>query len=233
MNADSFCRPAGLPVAYLRSWRIAAAMKRRLVWGLLSLWLTLPAGLSGGEVGGSGVIKGTITIDGRPTSDAVISVEGLPEEKPKTPDPKLQTKKAVMDQRDMTFIPRVLAVPVGGTVDFLNSDRTFHNVFSTSEPKRFDLGLYSPGRSRSVTFETPGVVRVLCHVHPQMEAFIVVKGHPFFGVTDKRGNYQLDNVPLGKYRLELWHPEFGVRAEPFNLARDGEVLAVDVDLKKR
>ena len=233
MSDDAFCRPAGLPVAYLRSRRIAAAMKRGLVWGLLSLWLTLPAGLSGGEVGGSGVVKGTVTIDGRPTSDAVISVEGLPEEKFKTSDSEPLTKKAVMDQRDMKFVPRVLAVLAGATVDFLNSDRTFHNVFSTSEAKRFDLGLYSPGRSRSVTFEKPGVVRVLCHVHPQMEAFIVVKGYPFFGMTDKRGNYQFDNVPLGKYRLELWHPESGVRAEPFNLARDGEVVAVDVDLKKR
>jgi len=208
-------------------------MKRRLIWVLASLWLFLPGRLSGAEGGATGIVKGTITIGGRPTSDVVVSVEGLSQEQLKSQISKLQTKKAVMDQREVKFIPRVLAVPVGSTVDFLNNDKTFHNVFSTSEAKRFDLGLYSPGRSRSVTFEKPGVVRILCHVHPHMEAFIVVKEHPFFGVTDKRGNYQLDNIPLGKYRLELWHPEFGSMVEPFNMVREGEVLAINADLKKK
>lgn len=138
-----------------------------------------------------------------------------------------------MDQREMKFIPRVLAVLAGTTVDFLNSDKTFHNVFSTSETKKFDLGLYSPGRTRNVTFEKPGVVRLLCHVHPQMEAFIVVKEHPYFGVTDKQGNYQFGNVPQGKYNLELWHPEFGVRVVPLNVGRDREVVTHDVDLKQK
>ena len=138
-----------------------------------------------------------------------------------------------MDQRNVQFIPRVLAVTAGTTVDFLNNDKTFHNVFSTSAAKSFDLGLYSPGRSRSVSFEKPGVVKILCHVHPHMEAFIVVKEHPFFAVTDKQGNYQLENVLLGSYRLELWHPEFGTRWEPFNLVRDREIQTIDVDLKRR
>jgi hypothetical protein len=66
-----------------------------------------------------------------------------------------------------------------------------------------------------------------------MEAFIVVKAHPFFGVTDKRGNYQLGNISQGKYRLELWHPEFGTRVEPLNLVREREVRTVDIDFKKK
>jgi hypothetical protein len=66
-----------------------------------------------------------------------------------------------------------------------------------------------------------------------MEAFIVMKEHPFFAVTDKQGNYQLENVLLGSYRLELWHPEFGTRWEPFNLVRDREIQTIDVDLKRR
>jgi len=201
------------------------------VWVLTALWLFLPGRLSGAEGEASGIVKGTITIGERPTSDVVVSVEGLPDERVKTRLLKLKAKKVVMDQRDVQFFPRVLAVPVGSTVNFLNNDKTFHNVFSPSEAKKFDLGLYSPGRSRSVTFEKPGVVKILCHVHPHMEAFIVVKEHPFFGVTDGRGNYQLDNVPLGKYRLEIWHPEFGARVEPFNLVRDREILTIDVDLK--
>ncbi len=75
--------------------------------------------------------------------------------------------------------------------------------------------------------------KILCNVHPDMEAYIVVKGHSYFADSDKRGNYQLKGVPLGKYRLEVWHPEFGTRIEPFNLVRDGEVFAIDIDLKKK
>jgi plastocyanin len=207
---------------------------RALIWGIVSLWLFLPGHLRSGTVeDATGTVKGTITIGGRATSDALVSVEGLANESVKAQLLKLKNKRFVMDQREVKFIPRVLAVAVGSTVDFLNSDKTFHNVFSTSEIKKFDLGLYSPGRSRTVTFDQPGVVKVLCHVHPHMEAFIVVKEHPFFGVTDNRGNYQLENIPLGKYRLEIWHPEFGSRVEPFAVVRDREVLNIDVDLKRK
>lgn len=202
------------------------------VWVLTALWL-LPGRLSGAEGEASGIVKGTITIGGRPTSDVVVSVDGLPDERVNAQLSKLKAKNVVMDQRDVKFFPRVLAVPVGSKIDFLNNDKTFHNVFSASEAKKFDLGLYSPGRSRSVTFEKPGVVKILCHVHPHMEAFIVVKEHPFFGVTDNRGNYQLDNVLLGKYRLGIWHPEFGARVEPFNVVRDREILTIDVDLERK
>lgn len=202
-------------------------------YGFCVFALLLPAAVFAAEVGKTGIVKGTITIGGKPTADAVVSVEGVPQKKLQTQDSKLKTTRAVVDQRDLKFIPRVLPALFGTTVDFPNNDKTFHNVFSTSEAKKFDLGLYAPGNSRSVTFEKPGVVRILCNVHPDMEAFIVVKEHPFFGVTDNRGNYLLSNVPLGKYRLELWHPEFGTRVEPFNLVREGEVLAIDVDLKKK
>ena len=208
-------------------------MNRQLIWVFALLWLLLPGHLSGAEGGTTGIVKGTITGGGRPTSDVVVSVEGLSHEQLKSQASIFQTKKAVMDQRNVQFIPRVLAVTAGTTVDFLNNDKTFHNVFSTSAAKSFDLGLYSPGRSRSVSFEKPGVVKILCHVHPHMDAYIVVKEHPFFAVTDKQGNYQLENVLLGSYRLELWHPEFGTRWEPFNLVRDREIQTIDVDLKGR
>jgi plastocyanin len=207
-------------------------MKWYLFWVPTLFGLFLAAMAFGGEAVKTGIIKGTITIGGKPTTDAVVSVQGLPREKLKTQDSTLKTEKAVMDQQDLRFLPHVLPVLVGTSVEFANNDKTFHNVFSTSEAKRFDLGLYSPGRRRSVTFDKAGLVRILCHVHPDMEAYIVVKEHPYFTVTDKRGNYQLSGVPVGKHRLEVWHPEFGSRAVPFNLVRDGEVLAIDVDLKK-
>jgi len=208
-------------------------MKRCRFWVLALFAALVPATAFGGEAAKTGIVKGTITIGGKPTADAVVSVEGVPDWKLETRNSKLKSQRAIIDQRDLKFIPRVLPVLSGTTVDFPNNDKTFHNVFSTSDAKKFDLGLYAPGKSRSVTLEKPGVVRILCNVHPNMEAFIVVFGHPYFSATDARGSYQVNGVPIGKYRLEVWHPEFGVRAVTFNLVREGEVLAIDIDLKKK
>lgn len=202
-----------------------------LILTLVGLFLSAVA--SGGDGGKRGIVKGTITIGGRPISDVVISVEGLPLESPNSQISKLKSKRALIDQRDMKFIPRVLPVLVGTKVDFPNNDKNWHNVFSTSESKKFDLGLYPSGKSRSVTFGKPGVVRILCNVHPNMEAFVVAKGHPYFSAADKRGNYRLNAVPLGKYQLEVWHPEYGTRAVPFHMVREGEVLAINIDLKSK
>ncbi len=201
----------------------------RAIW-ILTVIL-LPAVVQAGQAIQVGIVKGTITIGGRPTADAVVSVEGLPEETLRTA--KLKTPKAVMEQRDLRFTPRVLPVLVGTTVEFPNNDRSWHNVISKSEPKKFDLGLYAPGKSRSVVFDKVGVVKILCNVHPNMEAYVVVKGHSFFSAPDKRGNFQVNGVPLGKYRLQIWSPDFGTRIAPFELAREGEVLAIDVDLKAK
>ena len=171
------------------------------------------------------IVKGVIKLRGRPTADAVVSGGGMPQV-----DARSQIARAVMDQRGLKFIPRVLAVLVGTTVDFPNNDKTFHNAFSPSETKRFDLGLYAPQKTRSVRFENPGVVRILCNVHPNMEAFIVVKDHPYFAVADGRGNYRINNVPLGKHQLEVWHPEYGTKTVSISLAYAGEVLVIDLDL---
>jgi len=207
-------------------------MSGHWLW-VVAFGLVFPVVVLGAEPAKTGVVKGSITVGGRPTSDVVVSVEGLPEKYLKSQISKLKSKKAVIDQRELKFIPRVLAVQVGAVVEFPNNDKTFHNVFSTSEAKKFDLGLYAPGKSRSVTFDKAGVVKILCNVHPNMEAYVVVKGHGYFVVTDSRGNYSLSGVVLGKYRLEVWHPEFGTKVLPFELVRDGEVLALDVELKKK
>ena len=206
-------------------------MRGHWLW-VVAFGVVYPAVALGAGSAKTGVVKGGITIGGRPTSDVVVSVEGLAQGKVKTQDTKLKTAKALMDQREVRFVPRVLAVLVGTTVEFPNNDKTFHNVFSTSEAKRFDLGLYAPGKSRSVVFDKAGVVRILCNVHPSMEGYVVVKGHPYYAVTDSRGNYSLNGVPLGKYRLEVWHPELGTREVSFELVREGEVLTLDVELKK-
>lgn len=181
----------------------------------------------------TGIVKGIITIGGKPTSDAVVSIEGLPQEYLKSQISKLTSKKAEMDQQDMKFFPHVLPVLVGTTVDFPNHDKTWHNIFSTSETKKFDLGLYPPGKSRTVTFDKPGVVKILCNVHPSMEAYIVIIGHSFFSLPDKGGNYRIDSVSLGEYRLQVWHPELGTKSFPFKLVRAGEVLDFNVDLENQ
>lgn len=113
--------------------------------------------------------------------------------------------RAVLDQRNETFVPHVLAVMVGTVVDFPNSDKTYHNVFSLSRPKRFDLGRYAAGKSKSVRFDRPGVVRVFCDIHSHMNAFVLVFSHPFFDVTDPDGRFRLDNVPPGTYTVVGWY----------------------------
>jgi plastocyanin len=113
--------------------------------------------------------------------------------------------RAVMDQRDETFVPHVLAITAGTVVDFNNSDRTYHNVFSFTKGNRFDLGRYGRGRSKSVRFDRPGIVRVFCDIHSHMSAFILVFGHRFFAVTDAAGRYQIDGVPPGTYTLVAWN----------------------------
>lgn len=113
--------------------------------------------------------------------------------------------RARMDQRNETFLPNLLAVTVGTVVDFPNNDRTYHNVFSLSRTRRFDLGRYAQGRSKSVRFDRPGIVRVFCDIHSHMSAFIVVFNHRFFATTDPQGRYRIDSIPPGTYTVVAWH----------------------------
>ena len=119
---------------------------------------------------------------------------------------------SIRQQREM-FVPHVLAVVVGSTVDFPNADPFFHNVFSFSKPHPFDLGRYPKGHSRSVRFDSPGVVQVFCDIHSQMSAFILVFAHRFFAVTDDQGRYQIEGVPPGRYVVVAWY-EGRVRCVP-------------------
>ena len=114
-------------------------------------------------------------------------------------------RRARLDQRNEMFVPHVIAIQVGTTVDFPNNDRTYHNVFSLSRVKSFDLGRYAAGRSKSVTFDRPGIVRVFCDIHSHMNAWILVFAHPFFAVTDADGRFRIDGIPPGTYTVAVWN----------------------------
>jgi plastocyanin len=113
--------------------------------------------------------------------------------------------RAIMDQRNERFVPHVLAVTVGSVVEFPNSDRTYHNVFSLSRAKRFDLGRYAAGKSKSVRMDRAGVIRVFCDIHSHMNAFVLVFAHRFFDVTEVDGRFELASVPPGSYTVVGWH----------------------------
>jgi plastocyanin len=112
---------------------------------------------------------------------------------------------AVMAQKMKTFMPHVLAVMAGSSVEFPNFDPIFHNAFSSYSGQVFDVGLYPPGRSRLVTFKREGVVRVFCNIHSTMSAVIVVLKTPYFAVSDASGAFAIRNVPPGEYRLHVYH----------------------------
>ncbi|MEW5913538.1 MAG: methylamine utilization protein [Thermodesulfobacteriota bacterium] len=119
-------------------------------------------------------------------------------------------KDYVMDQRNLTFIPHVLPVPVGATVDFPNNDKVDHNVFSLSSAKKFNLGSYKPGHGVKVTFDKPGVVELRCDVHQEMRAYILVMKNPYWALTDRQGGFRIPGpglppLPAGSYLVKTWH----------------------------
>ncbi|MGH9351041.1 MAG: hypothetical protein ACRD2G_02600, partial [Terriglobia bacterium] len=107
-------------------------------------------------------------------------------------------------QSRKTFIPHLLIVPAGSWVAFPNRDPFFHNVFSLFEGKRFDLGLYETGATRSVRFDRPGISFIFCNIHPQMSAVVIALKTPYYGVTNAAGRVRIAGVPGGKYRLQIW-----------------------------
>jgi plastocyanin len=145
--------------------------------------------------------------------------------------PDIEPQRATLDQRNETFVPHVLAITVGTTVDFPNSDRVYHNVFSLSGAKRFDLGRYASGRSRSVRFDRPGIVRVFCEIHSHMSAFILVFNHRYFAVTGADGRYQISRVPPGRYTLVAWNEGSIRESRPVAIGDDGQAVEADFALR--
>jgi plastocyanin len=135
--------------------------------------------------------------------------------------------RASMSQADETFVPHVLAVRVGTIVDFPNNDTTYHNVFSLSKTKRFDLGRYARGQSKSIRFDEPGVVRVFCDIHSHMSAFILVFAHRFFAITDDQGRYRIEQVPPGTYTVAAWYEGAVRQSRSATIPEEGGTVDVD------
>lgn len=108
-------------------------------------------------------------------------------------------------QRNKTFEPHILIVPVGTVVEFPNKDPFFHNIFSLYDGRRFDLGLYESGSKRTVTFDRPGVSYLFCNIHAEMSAVIVAVETPYFGLSDRSGHVIIPNVPDGRYQINVWY----------------------------
>ena len=172
-------------------------------------------------------VDGTATIQGRPAADAVVYLEGAaPSGAPAAPS------HVVMDQKNLAFTPHVLAVVRGTIVEFTNSDDVQHNVFSPSAiAGKFNLGTYGPGATRSVTLSQPGDVRILCNIHMEMEAHILVLDGPFFSAVAEDGSYHIRDVPAGTYTMKVWRTRWLPFTQTLELPASGNLTA-NVELQE-
>ena len=130
--------------------------------------------------------------------------------------------KASIEQRDRRFVPDLAVIPAGSAVSFPNFDPIFHNVFSLSKAKNFDLGNYPKGQSRTVTFPTPGVVAVYCRLHSNMAATIVVAPTRWATQADGKGAFALKDVPAGTYTVVAWHKTAGTFRKTVTIGEAGD-----------
>jgi plastocyanin len=139
----------------------------------------------------------------------------------------LETKNAprvTVAQQDGTFIPHVIPVASGTEIEWQNRDEIFHNVFSISEAKPFDLGYYkSTDNSKAVVFVKPGRVDVFCSIHSQMNCIVLVMPNPWFATSDRRGNYEIKNIPPGAYQLKAWHERLPPKYLEITVPKEGTI----------
>jgi plastocyanin len=175
----------------------------------------------------SGMIKGSVT--GKPPKylkNTVVYIEEIEGDFPP------QEEHAVIDQKELVFIPHVLFITKGTTVDFLNSDDVRHNVFSPDDvADKMNLGTWPTGEVKSYTFNNLGAAVMLCNVHPEMEAYVVVLQNPYFAKVDKAGNYEIKNVPPGEYTLKVWNKKYKSKDKEIKI-KNGETITVDFKLKR-
>ena len=181
------------------------------------------------SVSSAGDIKGKVkAVGAKNNANAVIYIEKIPGKKFDPPE-----KPASMDQKNLVFIPHVLPILAGTTVDYLNSDDVLHNVFTPDKcAEKFNLGTWPKGKVRSYTFKNTGCVSVmLCNVHPEMEAYILVLETPYYAVSAKEGSYIIKNAPAGKHTLRIWHEKLKGESQEVTVTESGEVTA-NFEIKK-
>lgn len=203
--------------------RVGAYLRLSL-FGLLCLSV-LPSATAS-EITGKVLVASAAKISADPTG-VVISL--MPVDPANAAKLKRPPVHATLVQKNKTFSPHLLVVPPGSTVDFPNRDPFFHNVFSLFEGKRFDLGLYESGASRSVKFDRPGVSYIFCNIHPQMNAIVISLDTPYYAVANKTGAIKLTGVDPGEYMMQVWAEGLN-SAEMQTLSRRVLVIQDVVDL---
>lgn len=159
----------------------------------------------------AGSVKGKVT-----PGKSVVYLEGA------APQP--VTKTVTMDQKGLQFQPHILVVQVGTTVEFLNSDNVQHNVFwpsvSGDKKKSHNMGTWPQGQKKPFKFTEPGVVPLLCNVHPEMSGYVVVSPSPYFAETGADGSYTIANVPDGPYTITAWHEGKKIQSKKISVSGD-------------
>ncbi|MEE8399985.1 MAG: plastocyanin/azurin family copper-binding protein [Desulfobacterales bacterium] len=184
--------------------------------------------LCGFDTAIAGTIKGKVSVKGaRNARNVVVYIDSMPGEFKPPKD------HAILDQRNMAFIPHVTPVVAGTTVDFLNNDNVLHNVFTANEcADKFNLGTWGKGKSRSYQFKNAGCRAVLlCKPHPQMEGWVVVLQNPYFYKTGKKGDFVIENVPTGTYTLNVWHKKAAGPSQEVTVTQDE--VTVEIMMKRK
>jgi len=184
-------------------------LKRRLYWLTLVSLAGLTSLLCFTALGQQEVsVTGQIDFGNKTGSRAPDSSNAVVWLTPAGNAPQKQTvalQRQQFIQKNKSFVPHLLVVQVGSSVDFPNQDPFFHNVFSLFDGKRFDLGLYEAGSTRSVVFNKVGVSYIFCNIHPEMSAVVIAVKTPYYGISDKKGALNIPQVPPGRYEMQVWH----------------------------
>ena len=189
----------------------------------------------------AGGIQGKVSVKGLRSPDNILVFVSKAPDFPKD----VSALKFVMDQANLAFIPHIMPVLVGSTVQFPNHDKVSHNVFSLSRTKKFNLGSYAPGTVKTVVFDKPGIVELRCDVHAEMSAYIMVLKNPYWAVTDSQGHFTIPDtnyleqhgfkgvtgLPAGQYVLKTWHEKLASIKQVVEVPEKGDVT-VSLDLSR-
>jgi len=197
------------------------ALERELKTALTVLLFVVPVSLNASNIEGQVIFK-----SGRDSANAVVYIDKIPGKRFVPP-----AAPIILDQVNLTFVPHVVPVLIGTTIAFPNGDEIRHNVFSPGPP-RFDLGTYPQNTTKYHVFDKAGVWTMLCNVHAEMSAYVVVSETPYFARTDKDGKFVLKDVPPGKYTLRVWHEKARGASVPIEVAGTPNMIIPAIELKR-